>query len=202
MLRALVASPSIAACATTLAFGPSADGLVFLVGAAHAAIEPSTIAEFEPLRTWMVILMLAGGAAWLYRVVLFNRLGPRYGYRLAAVGSRGSNIIDLVMRPIDRRHDVRAGDLRLLARSRSGTASEGTASVLDLLVTGGSGSACFDPDSRRFHPAAPALESGTQVDVYGPFGGFTSHRFAISGRMVRMGPALVLRRSSARWRSS
>ena len=57
-------------------------GLVFLGGAAHAAMEPGTIADFEPLRTWMVILILAGGAAWLYRVVLFNRLGPRYRYRL------------------------------------------------------------------------------------------------------------------------
>ena len=41
-------------------------GLVFLGGAAHAVIEPGTIADFEPLRTWMVILILAGGAAWLY----------------------------------------------------------------------------------------------------------------------------------------
>jgi anti-anti-sigma factor len=57
-------------------------GLIFLGGAAHAVIEPGTIADFEPLRTWMVLLILAGGAAWLYRVVLFNRLGPRYPYRL------------------------------------------------------------------------------------------------------------------------
>ena len=78
-------------------------GLVFLGGAAHAAMEPGTIADFEPLRTWMVILILAGGAAWLYRVVLFNRLGPRYPYRLEEIASRGSNIIDLVMRPVDRR---------------------------------------------------------------------------------------------------
>jgi predicted ferric reductase len=65
-------------------------GLVFLGGAAHAAMEPGTIADFEPLRTWMVILILAGGAAWFYRVVLFNRLGPRYPYRLETIASRGS----------------------------------------------------------------------------------------------------------------
>jgi predicted ferric reductase len=52
-------------------------GLVFLGGAVHAATEPGTIADFEPLRTWMVILLLVGGAAWLYRVLLFNWLGPR-----------------------------------------------------------------------------------------------------------------------------
>src|SRR5215467_8785488 len=78
-------------------------GLVFLGGSAHAAIEPGTIADFEPLRTWMVMLILAGGAAWLYRVVLFRRLGPCYHYRLQGVVSRGSHTIDLVMRPADRR---------------------------------------------------------------------------------------------------
>src|SRR5262245_10409435 len=57
-------------------------GLIFLAGVAHAAVEPGTIADFEPLRTWIVMLVLAGAAAWLYRVVLFNRLGPRYPYRL------------------------------------------------------------------------------------------------------------------------
>ncbi len=66
-------------------------------------MEPGTIADFEPLRTWMVILILAGAAAWLYRVVLFNQLGPRYPYSLETVVSRGSDIIDLVMRPVDRR---------------------------------------------------------------------------------------------------
>ena len=50
-------------------------GPVFLAGAAHAATEPGTIADFEPLRTWMIILMLVGAAAWLYRVVLFSQLG-------------------------------------------------------------------------------------------------------------------------------
>jgi len=78
-------------------------GLVFLGGAAHAAVEPGTIADFEPLRTWMVILILSGGAAWLYGVLLFNRLGPRYRYRLETVVQRGSNIIDLVMRPMEPR---------------------------------------------------------------------------------------------------
>ena len=71
-------------------------GLIFLGGAAHAAMEPGTIADFEPLRTWIVILMLAGGAAWLYRVVLFNRLGPRYRYRLETIVSTRQSISSIL----------------------------------------------------------------------------------------------------------
>ena len=95
-------------------------GLVFLSGAAHTVIEPGAITDLEPLRTWSVILILAGGAAWLYRVVLFNRLGQRYRYLLERVVSRGGNIIDLVMRPVERRMMYEPGTfvfLRVLASS-------------------------------------------------------------------------------------
>ena len=53
-------------------------GLLFLAGTFHAAMEPGTIHEYEPLRTWIVILLLVGATAWTYRVVFFLRLGPRY----------------------------------------------------------------------------------------------------------------------------
>src|SRR5215475_1481148 len=153
-------------------------GLIFLGGSVHAAMEPGTIADFEPLRTWMVILMLAGGAGWLYRVVLFNRLGPRYPYRLETVVSRGSNIIDLVMRPVDRRMMYEPGTFAFLR-------------VPDLephrkeLHPFSISSSPVDRDLRvsirivgDFTQQLPALKPGAQLDVYGPFGGFTSHRYA------------------------
>ena len=165
-------------------------GLVFLGGAAHAAIEPGTIAQFEPLRTWMIILMLAGGAAWLYRVVLFNRLGPRYGYRLAAVGSRGSNIIDLVMRPIDRRMMYEPGTFVFL---RVPDLAQHRKELHPFSIS----SSPVDRDLRvsirtvgDFTRQLPALKPGTQLDVYGPFGGFTSHRFAHFRRIVCIGAGI------------
>jgi predicted ferric reductase len=153
-------------------------GLVFLVGSAHAAMEPGTIADFEPLRTWMVILILAGVAAWLYRVVLFKRLGPRYRYRLEIVASRGSNVIDLVMRPTDRRMMYEPGTFVFLrVPSMEGQQKE--------LHPFSISSTPVDRDLRvsirtigDFTRRLPALDPGTHLDVYGPFGGFTPHRFA------------------------
>lgn len=162
-------------------------GLVFLGGAAHAAMEPGTIADFEPLRTWMVILILAGGAAWLYRVVLFNRLGPRYPYRLEEIASRGSNIIDLVMRPIDRRMMYEPGTFVFLRVPDM----EGQQKELHPFSIS---SSPVDRDLRLsirtvgdFTRRLPALKSGTHLDIYGPFGGFTSHRFAHFRRIVCIG---------------
>ena len=165
-------------------------GLVFLGGAAHAAIEPGTIADFEPLRTWMVILILAGGAAWLYRVVLFNRLGPRYRYRLETVASRGSNIIDLVMRPVERRMMYEPGTFVFLRVPDM----EGQQKELHPFSIS---SSPVDRDLRLsirtvgdFTRRLPSLEPGTHLDVYGPFGGFTSHRFAHFRRIVCIGAGI------------
>jgi len=165
-------------------------GLVFLGGAAHAAIEPGTIADFEPLRTWMVILILAGGAAWLYRVVLFNRLGPRYRYRLETLASRGSNIIDLVMRPVERRMMYEPGTFVFLRVPDM----EGQQKELHPFSIS---SSLVDRDLRLsirtvgdFTRRLPSLKPGTHLDVYGPFGGFTSHRFAHFRRIVCIGAGI------------
>jgi anti-anti-sigma factor len=165
-------------------------GLVFLGGAAHAAMEPGTIADFEPLRTWMVILILAGGAAWLYRVVLFNRLGPRYPYCLETVVSRGSDIIDLVMRPVDRRMMYEPGTFVFLRVP----VMEGRQKELHPFSIS---SSPVDRDLRLsirtvgdFTRRLPSLESGTGLEVYGPFGGFTSHRFAPFRRLVCIGAGI------------
>src|SRR5690606_12432848 len=78
-------------------------GLLFLFGTLHAAMQPGTIRLYEPLRTWIVLLLLVGLVAWVYRVLLFRRFGPRYRYRVESVVPRGGGIVDLVMRPLERR---------------------------------------------------------------------------------------------------
>jgi predicted ferric reductase len=162
-------------------------GLVFLGGAAHAATAPGTIADFEPLRTWIVILILAGGAGWLYRVVLFNRFGPRYAYRLDAITPRGGETIDLVMRPVDRRMVYAPGTFVFLrVPDLDGQQKE--------LHPFSLSSSPVDRDLRLsirtvgdFTRRLPSLQPGTPVEVYGPFGGFTSHRFARFRRLVCIG---------------
>ena len=165
-------------------------GPLFLAGTAHAAMEPGTIADFEPLRTWIVILILAGGAAWLYRVLLFDRLGPRYYYRLETVASRGSNIVELVMRPVDRRMMYEPGTFVFLrVPDLEGAEKE----LHPFSLT----SSPVDRDLRLsirmigdFTRRLVSLDTGKQVEVYGPFGGFTPHRFARFRRLVLIGSGI------------
>jgi hypothetical protein len=125
-------------------------GLVFLGGAAHAAVEPGTIADFEPLRTWMVILILSGGAAWLWGLTFQptrstlslpsrNGCSTRQQYHRSCDAPNGAA------------HDVRARHFCLFTRLRYERAAEGTSPFFHLLVTGGRGFTLVYPDSRRFH---------------------------------------------------
>jgi predicted ferric reductase len=165
-------------------------GPLFLAGTAHAALEPGTIADFEPLRTWIVILLLASGAAWLYRVLLFDRFGPRYHYRLETAATRGNDIVDLVMRPVDRRMMYEPGTFVFLrVPDLAGHEKE----LHPFSLT----SSPVDRDLRLsirmigdFTRQLSSLESGKQIEVYGPFGGFTPHRFARFRRLVFVGAGI------------
>jgi predicted ferric reductase len=165
-------------------------GPFFLAGVFHAATEPGTIAEFEPLRTWIVILMLAGGASWFYRVLLFDQLGPRYDYRLETVALRGTNILDLMMRPIARRMMYEPGTFVFLrVPELKGHEKE----LHPFSLT----SSPVDRDLRLsirmvgdFTHQLASLAPGEHLEVYGPFGGFTPHRFAHFHRIVCIGAGI------------
>jgi len=165
-------------------------GLLFLAGIGHAALEPGTIQSFEPLRIWIVILLLIGLIAWLYRVFLFRYFGPRYRYQLDAIEPRGDATVDLVMRPLDRRMMYEPGTfvfvrIRDLAEhksefhpfSLSSTPVETELRVSVRLVG-------------DFTSRLPSLPHGTQIDVFGPFGSFTPQRFAPYRRLVWLGAGI------------
>jgi predicted ferric reductase len=188
-------------------------GLLFVVGTLHAAIEPGTIRAFEPLRTWIVILLLVGALAWSYRVFLFPRMGPRYCYQVDSVTPRGAHTIDLELRPVDQRMMYepgtfafirvprfagKAGELHPFSISSSPLNRNLRFSIqqigdftrqLSYLSLGED-----NPDywkarrPGRWHPVSTLTRA--DVDVYGPFGSFTPHRFQQYRRMVWIGAGI------------
>lgn len=165
-------------------------GLVFLLGTAHAALQDSTIQLFEPLRTWIVILLLAGAAAWIYRVFLFSTFGPRFRYVVDRVVSRGADVVDLEMLPLDRRMMYQPGTFVFLrAPSLAGHSRElhpfslsSTPVARDLRVS--------VRQVGDFTKQISNLKSGDQVEIFGAFGGFTPQHFAPYRRMVWIGAGI------------
>ena len=165
-------------------------GFLLIAGTIHAATEPGTIADFEPLRTWIVILILVGAIAWLYRIFLFNRFGPLFRYRLDQLVPHGADFIDLVMRPVTRRMMYDPGTfvfIRVPALAKHGTE----------LHPFSISSSPVERDLRvsirkvgEFTRALPSLPPRTLIDVYGPFGGFTPLRYAGYRRIVCIGAGI------------
>ncbi|MGD9538607.1 MAG: ferric reductase-like transmembrane domain-containing protein [Alphaproteobacteria bacterium] len=165
-------------------------GLLLIAGTIHAATEPGTIHDFEPLRTWVVLLILVGAAAWLYRVFLFNRFGPLHRYRLEQAAVRGQDFVDLVMRPVERRMMYEPGAfvfIRVPSLARHGRE----------LHPFSISSSPVERDLRvsirmvgDFTRNLPQLAPNTPISVYGPFGGFTLQRFASYRRLVLIGAGI------------
>jgi len=188
-------------------------GLLFLAGTFHAAMEPGTIHEYEPLRTWIVILLLVGATAWTYRVVFFLRLGPRYPYQVESAVPHGAQTVDLIMRPLERRMMYEPGtfvfirvpsfkgmerELHPFSISSSPLERNLRVSIRQIgdftkrisFLSLGEDNPDFWKARRpgRMHPVS-TLRSA-DVDVYGPFGGFTPHRFQQYRRMVWVGAGI------------
>ena len=165
-------------------------GLLLIGGTIHAATEPGTIKAYEPLRTWVVLLIVVGAGAWLYRIFLFNRFGPLYRYKLSQAAKRGGDYVDLVMRPVDRRMMYEPGTFVFVRVP--GIPHHGTE-----LHPFSISSSPVERDLRvsvrtvgDFTRRLPALAPDTPIDVYGPFGGFTPQRFASYRRLVLIGAGI------------
>lgn len=165
-------------------------GLLFLAGTGHAALEPGTIHSYEPLRTWVIILLIVGTMAWLYRVFLFRRFGPRYQYKVEAVEPRGDHVVDLVMHPVDRRIMYEPGTFVFLripslaehAREFHPFSLSSTPVERELRVS--------VRQVGDFTSRLSDLPPGTGVEVFGPFGSFTPQRFAPYRRLVWLGAGI------------
>jgi predicted ferric reductase len=165
-------------------------GLLLIAGTIYASVEPGTIADYEPLRTWVVLLLVAGTGAWFYRIFLFNRFGPQFRYKLESASVRGEKSVDLVMRPLERRMMyepgtyvfIRVPDLAANRREIHPFSISSSPVERDLRV---SGRMVGD-----FTRQLPTLGPGTPVDVYGPFGGFTPQRLAQYRRLVLIGAGI------------
>jgi len=164
-------------------FGP-----IFILTSAHALAAGPTINAYEPLRFWMWLLVFVGTGAWLYRVILFRWIAPRFRYSVLRVERTSENSVDVVMRPKSRRMIYEPGTFVFINRP--------------------------DRDRRELHPfsisSSPAerdlrvsvqmvgdftrdllsLNPGDPIEVFGPFGGFTPHRYAGYRRLICVGSGI------------
>ena len=165
-------------------------GVAFLISAYPSLLMPGSISAFEPLRFWMGLLTLAGTLAMAYRLLAFRRLGPRHRYRAVGVTRLGSGAYDLELRPTNRRLSYAPGNFvfiglpghRALRRQLHpfSLSSSPASSHLRLSIR-----AVGD-----FTRALREIPRGGAVDVYGPFGGLTTHALSHCREIICVGAGI------------
>ncbi len=165
-------------------------GLLFMLGTAHASIEPGTINSYEPLRTWTILLLIVGSVAWFYRIFLFSSFGPRYRYEVKQAKPQGKEVVDLSLKPHDRRMMYEPGTFVFL---RIPSFTEQAKELHPFSLSSSPVERDLRISARQvgdFTKRLSSLEPGTAVDVFGPFGSFTPQRFHPYRRMVWIGAGI------------
>ena len=164
--------------------------VLLIAACAHSLSVAETVRAYEPLRFWMVLLVGIGIMALIYRLFLFRRLGPRHGYVVEAVEPRGQHVVDLSLRPRDRRMSFDPGAFVYIS-------VRNTTAVSDEFHPFSIASSPAERDLRLSIRKAgdwtrqlPMVVPGTAVDVYGPFGGFSPHAFVGHRRLVLIGAGI------------
>lgn len=171
-------------------------GILFLIGTFHASIEPGTINSYEPLRTWIVFVLFIGLFSWAYRIYFFKKVGPCFKYKLLSIEQRNEKIVDLVMDPIERRMMFIPGNFVFISIPEFkdkknelhpfSISSSPTERKLRLSINQVGDFtkqlSCLIEKSGK--------DSASIIDVYGPYGSFTLHRFAPYRRMVWIGAGI------------
>ena len=165
-------------------------GPIFLGTSAHALLAGPTVQAFEPLRWWLWLLVFIGLGAWGYRVLIYRRAAPRCNYRVQSVTRRGADALDLVLRPHDRRLLYEPGTFVFINRPGAdggrwephpfSISSSPTERDLRLSIR----------QVGDFTRSLANLQRGDAIEVFGPFGGFTMHRFARYRRFVCIGAGI------------
>lgn len=166
------------------------NGALFCIFVVDVHFFPGSITQYEPLRTWMIFLSIAGALSFVYRAFFFRRFGPRYRYRLTEVRRREGGAFDLTLRPAQRRMNFDPGNFAWIGAPEV-PALAGNLHPFSISSSPVNRDLRFSiREVGHFTRAMARLPEGTAVDVYGPFGGFTLHAFMHYRRVVLIGAGI------------
>jgi len=166
------------------------NGALFLFFCVHILFVPGTIADFEPLSTWITIVGLAGSLSWLYRILFFKYFGPRYRYTVDRVTDTADDTYDLVLLPEERRINYDPGTFAFISAPEHPTLP---AELHPFTISSTPVNRELRFSIRSVGDYTQALRKvvpGTAMDIYGPFGGFSPNVFVRHRRLVLIGAGI------------
>lgn len=162
-------------------------GLPFILSSVHAFGAHSDLRGYEPLRTWMLLWVVLGAGAWLYRTFFYQGAGLRYDYVTDHVSDRGAGIWDLVLRPTTVRMNYEPGKFAFIS-VRHHPKIPAEHHPFSISSSPVHRKLRFSFKARGdYTTLLSSLHKGNKVEVYGPFGDFILHQFGLHRRFIWIG---------------
>lgn len=162
-------------------------GLAFIAGAAHAFLADSDLKNFAPLRAWLTFVTFAGVAAWIYKTFLYKWAAEQYAYRVERLTQMGAGICELVLKPVGRRMNYEPGEFAFISvRGHAEIPPE----PHPFSISSDSGKSRLRFSFLQvgdFTKKLAKVKEGDHVQVYGPYGEFTSYMLDEYKRQVWVG---------------
>lgn len=146
-------------------------GAALFTGFAHVFIVPSDVANYLPLRYWMLGILLSGIIAYCYRVLFGRYLVSRYKYTVTDIKKFPNNIMEIVLTPTAGSMQYRPGQFVFISFIQNGITTE----FHPFSITSDSSSKQLSIGIKRlgdYTETLSSLERGTEAKIEGPFGRF------------------------------
>lgn len=146
-------------------------GLAFFLGAVHGILIPSDISAYAPLKTMMLIYVVAGLLAYAYRSLFARWLVPTHAYTVAQVRKLNNSVVEISMNPTGKALSFEPGQF-IFIKFKSGEVSS---EVHPFSITSASGSSDLSITVKQLGDYTNQMLNiapGDTAVVEGPFGAF------------------------------
>ncbi|MBD3327991.1 hypothetical protein GF340_01675 [Candidatus Peregrinibacteria bacterium] len=85
-------------------------GLAYGFGLYHAFFMYSDVRGFLPMTIFVGVLGVIGVGSYVYKVFLYNWIGPKYEYKIVEQNKRNDLVYDLILEPASKKMKFKAGE--------------------------------------------------------------------------------------------
>lgn len=157
-------------------------GLAFFFGGLHAFLVPSDIANYLPLRVYILAISGVALYAFLYHTVFGKYTTKKYSYLVKEVKDLGENIIEVILSPNKEKLAFKAGQYAFISFESKITGRESHPFSFSSKQDKNDISFTIK-NLGDFTQNIKNLEKGTLARVEGPFGKFT-YNSAVSKKQI------------------
>ena len=150
-------------------------GVPFFFAAYHVFNAVSDVARFYPLKLWMAVVISLGILSYVYKTLLYEYLGPKFEYEVLSHDKVGEGIYELILKPVFHKMNYEPGEFAFIS----------VVGNKDIPKEHHPFSIASDPSSNNirfvykvfgdYTAKLPELGVGGKVNLFGPYGEFTSH---------------------------